>query len=508
MAVLKAPFNFVPMSEKVVLPEWASLISQDIPFSDAKCGTISVEVTAITPVYVRNGHKPVTKEQMPSYKETEEFRSFSKSPDGNYFIPATSIKGELRHVLEIASFGRLNRINKKEYKVYKEGNRDVKKKMVQFVHLAHNSLSGSDMAECIFGKVSKDISFKGRVQISHAFCIDAKETENMISPYMGSPKPTYYPIYLEQKERQIIPGELEKDDVFGFVNTYRTYRGYDSKLRGWKMYPARNYWTKEFPPVNEKQQDNVSPSIPLGKDSRFKFSIHFHNLTTIELGALLYALNPADSSCHSIGFAKSFGYGVCKYTVSYDGQLTNNQAEEAKREFVNYMNEKLQPEIDFVNSPQIKEMIMMMDPSLGTEDLLLEYMSLEEYKDVKEHNPSEDIYGQYLPAYSSLVEYSQEQKKRDIQDTDDTQEEAAATDVISQEPEGLLAKIKMFNGPIRKAELLDGKPKGSLPLLIPDENYQNGKDKIKILKKKGAGCLVRVKVSNDRNTLILLDIEK
>ncbi len=99
---IKTPFNFVPNSNNVFIPEWADLISQDIPFSDGVSGTINLTITAKSPIFIRNGH---TKEDQD--KKNDAYNSFSKTKDGRYFIPGTSIKGEVRSILEILSFSRL-----------------------------------------------------------------------------------------------------------------------------------------------------------------------------------------------------------------------------------------------------------------------------------------------------------------------------------------------------------------------------------------------------------------
>lgn len=102
MATIKAPFNFVPLSDNVFFPDWADKISQDIPFEDGVSGTIDLKITAQTPIFVRNGH---TKED--GDNKTDRYKTFSKTDDGRYFIPATSIKGCIRNVLEIMSFGKM-----------------------------------------------------------------------------------------------------------------------------------------------------------------------------------------------------------------------------------------------------------------------------------------------------------------------------------------------------------------------------------------------------------------
>lgn len=104
---IKSPFNFVPVSDKVFFPKWASQISQDIPFRGSLSGTIDLRITAETPIFIRNGH---TKED--AAEKNDNYNSFSfvtaSSGEKRYFIPATSIKGEVRSVLETISFGKLH----------------------------------------------------------------------------------------------------------------------------------------------------------------------------------------------------------------------------------------------------------------------------------------------------------------------------------------------------------------------------------------------------------------
>ncbi len=100
--MIKAPFNFVPLAEQVYIPSWGKLISQDVPFSDGISGTIDLEIETISPLFIRNGH---TKEDKKD--NTREYRSSCKTEDGRFFIPGSSIKGEVRSILEILSFSRM-----------------------------------------------------------------------------------------------------------------------------------------------------------------------------------------------------------------------------------------------------------------------------------------------------------------------------------------------------------------------------------------------------------------
>lgn len=124
---IKAPFNFVPLEDTVFFPSWRNKISQDVPFIDSVSGSIDISIEAMTPIFVRNGilqlsatEKNAIIEEKKKYNgklvtpeliKIEKLRnSFSHTEDGRYFIPGTSIKGELRSVLEILSFGKMTQV--------------------------------------------------------------------------------------------------------------------------------------------------------------------------------------------------------------------------------------------------------------------------------------------------------------------------------------------------------------------------------------------------------------
>ncbi|MGM9740226.1 MAG: TIGR03986 family CRISPR-associated RAMP protein [Candidatus Cryptobacteroides sp.] len=103
MSNVKSPYNFVPVSKEVFFPDWAELVSHDIPFSDGESGYIDVRITAETPIYIRNWHTEQDKNN-----RTERYKSFCKDPQGRYLIPGTSLKGEVRSVMEVLSFGKMH----------------------------------------------------------------------------------------------------------------------------------------------------------------------------------------------------------------------------------------------------------------------------------------------------------------------------------------------------------------------------------------------------------------
>lgn len=97
--MIKAPYNFVPLAQKVVFPEWGSQISIDSPFEDGISGTISVRYTAQKPVFVGNGKND--NGNIDNYK----------AANGKFAIPGSSLRGMFRNVIEIASFGKFNRVS-------------------------------------------------------------------------------------------------------------------------------------------------------------------------------------------------------------------------------------------------------------------------------------------------------------------------------------------------------------------------------------------------------------
>ena len=109
--MIKAPYNFVPLENRAFYPGWANHISQDIPFEDGVSGSIDYTITAETPIFVRNGY---TDRNHPD-------EHFSRTSDGRYFIPGTSIKGEIRNVLEILSFGKMTQVQDARFGIREVG---------------------------------------------------------------------------------------------------------------------------------------------------------------------------------------------------------------------------------------------------------------------------------------------------------------------------------------------------------------------------------------------------
>lgn len=106
MDLIPSPYNFVPLADKVFFPDWAEAVSMDVPFSDGISGTLTVHVTAKTPLYIRNGGAH-SRDQTKRLSDVNYKDFFRANPGGPYAIPGTSLKGMLRAVVEIVSFGKI-----------------------------------------------------------------------------------------------------------------------------------------------------------------------------------------------------------------------------------------------------------------------------------------------------------------------------------------------------------------------------------------------------------------
>ena len=652
MATMKAPFNFVPISEKVFFPEWADLISHDIPFEDGESGAIDLKITAKTPIFVRNGH---TKEE--AENKTDNFKSFSNI-NGKYFIPATSIKGAIRNVLEIMSFGKMDKIANHRYSLrdlhlrsdylsffqnsdvhcgwmrqddgkitisdhgiprrishieldklwgtdfsnifknstllrsdynrtalYKiqlvsgknnkirydeflmnsintvdkriianvnptgkhEGiivltgqpsarkdrilnpDKTVRKgegKCFEFVFpdsaeshscsfdtedelfkdfcFAHkdsedwkfwkkelekgkpipvffsmakgkilhfglsylyklpyknrvkellpekHKSSQLDLSDCIFGSSTKSDSLKGRVQFLHAQ-IESGTVDREIYAYMGSPKSSYYPIYLKQEGNN---GYMTQNFI--------TMMSDKARLKGWKRYPVREEDDMMDFYIPDGQNAQANPITPISKGAIFNCKIRFHNLKKVEIGALLYAIDLKNSGLHSIGFAKSHGFGSVK--IQPNISKCKFSLDEYKSSFIDMM---VNFDSNYTESTQLKELNLMSIPQKMRTPL--KYMNLSEFVECKKQNFKKDITGEYLENYSSIVKQAEPQV----------------------EVKELLAEITFSDSRLTTAKLKDSK----------DTSKKVLKDTGKKTKLK-AGDIVAVKISIKKDELI------
>lgn len=156
----------------------------------------------------------------------------------------------------------------------------------------------TDMAEAIFGKLSEKDSFASRVFFEDAFLEPGQRnflSKHPLTPQiLSTPKPTTFQHYLEQEPN-------------GSLNHWNTR---DKNIRGNKLYWHRNVekWEKNSS-NNKKLLTQIKPLKPYTK---FRFKIRFENLSEVELGAILYALDLPNNCRHKLGMGKPLGLGSVK----------------------------------------------------------------------------------------------------------------------------------------------------------------------------------------------------
>lgn len=183
-----------------------------------------------------------------------------------------------------------------------------------------------DIASRVFGWVKPTreedrrarIAYASRVRFSHA--VLTKDGDNgaydkeIPLAILGEPKPTTTLFYLQAKEGDWSEDERKKP---GAAETI----GYDGQnvLRGRKVYRHHGAALNRLEYERAaKKQDHQNRSVRgvRAPGNVFEFTIQFHNLAPLELGALLWTLKLNEEGCHfRLGYAKPLGFGSIKLAV-------------------------------------------------------------------------------------------------------------------------------------------------------------------------------------------------
>lgn len=187
-----------------------------------------------------------------------------------------------------------------------------------------------DLAEAIFGFVQGEKKEEEQAQSGRVFIVDAicqqsinddiwwtGDVEKRMTPQiLASPKPTTFQHYLVQetddpKKLKHYGSEPEKETV----------------IRGHKL-----YWHKgkspsiELPDKQDISESQTTDIKPIKSGVSFEFTIHFENLSSIELGAVLWVLNLAGKPNYrlSLGMGKPLGMGAVR--ISSKLQVSDRKA--------------------------------------------------------------------------------------------------------------------------------------------------------------------------------------
>jgi len=177
-------------------------------------------------------------------------------------------------------------------------------------HLYQDKIdTGLDFAKTIFGNTS-DIST--RVFFDDAKLVERKDNEKdeVFTKLLLGPKPTTFQHYLAQP----VGWKSEKSELESWADE-------DTQIRGYKQYWHKraiddpkdpNSWILmkgNKQKDSEKSGTDQQPIKAFKENVSFTSSIRFENLTSEELGALLFALDLPTGCYHKLGMGKPLGLG-------------------------------------------------------------------------------------------------------------------------------------------------------------------------------------------------------
>lgn len=252
----------------------------------------------------------------------------------------------------------------------------------------HLNAGQADFTELLFGRMAPegienpvhDWSLRGRVNIGLLEATGSPETEWTDETVLSSPKPSFFPAYLQQPE----------SNKSGNI-VLATLDSKNPKLSGWKRYPVKPKHIQ--PPPQQEEGKALSNKVKvrletLKPDTRFTGKIRFHNLRPVELGALLWVLDfgERDNLCHALGMGKPYGLGqvqisvkneACKVVANNRAALadvtTENTLVAARRLFIAYMDDVWQNVTQvqtnkvpsWEESEQVRNVLAMANPDNG-----------------------------------------------------------------------------------------------------------------------------------------------
>ncbi|MBU1668185.1 TIGR03986 family CRISPR-associated RAMP protein [bacterium] len=232
----------------------------------------------------------------------------------------------------------------------------------------------ADLAQTIFGYINekKKEALKGRVQFSHFKAIENAEPLQQRTEILGTPRASYYPIYVRQ-----------------YNTNFKTFMDGSFDIAGWKRYPIHRGNTTTQ--TEDTGNENVGTTFtPLSDGVVFQGKLRYHNLKKAELGAILSALtfHNTSNTYHTIGMAKPLGYGKIEVKLKGIDDITSYI-----KEFELYITEQI---LDWQDSVQLKELLSMATEQNNSGNSKLKYMKLEEFSNNKSKTKD------YLRCYTEL----------------------------------------------------------------------------------------------------------
>jgi hypothetical protein len=173
---------------------------------------------------------------------------------------------------------------------------------------------GMDLADVLFGTVGSGSAVKGRVRVRDAVALGSGpwlEDDVLVPRVLASPKVACFQHYLTQDED-------------AQVDALATYLPHDcTVIRGHKLYWHRWDEATGLDAVRDPAEDALAADLarenpsdtqhtvmqPVRAGVEFEGRLDFENLSDVELGALLAALQLPEGCAHKLGMGKPLGLG-------------------------------------------------------------------------------------------------------------------------------------------------------------------------------------------------------
>src|SRR6266487_1281859 len=302
------PYDFVPINWQQVEPErhtpiWHHHLASQSNEQKLYSGFIEIELEAETPIFIPQPRERSNKRD--NKQDHDEPITFIRNGKGDYIIPAISLKGMLRCVVETLGNGCLT-IFDGDYEPDKskkggwEERCTVHYKEMILPNFRHCDDPTQLCIACrMFGMLHQDKVFLGKVNISDAYAppkyIHLYEWGSIYTPILQSPKPRHKAFYLIKE-------------------------GSQEYIAGRKYY----FHHKNQGLETREELDNLNQHIlPLDYGSRFFCRIDFTNLEANEFALLLLAIRLQSDMRHKIGGGKPFGLGTVHHLTPYRLKLVD-----------------------------------------------------------------------------------------------------------------------------------------------------------------------------------------
>lgn len=328
--MLTSPYNFVPLNKYVYSVKYGKQVSHDIPFEDGEDGIIEIELTNVSPLFIRNGHLK-DKDKDHDY----DFSSFvgpKENGKRQYFIPATTLKGAIRNVMEVLSFAKMDRVDDAWFGYRDISSRDYQDK-IRNVRCGWLRKEGEKYllspCEGEIGIISheeiRSVFPKFSIGKDHETAQEKQEslkTDNELYPYINGGNIVCTGFMNKKSHEYIFPIERGYDidiplDVFTSFDTVHAHSPYymDKGKNGFLRQRLMNGY--EIPVFYKIENENVV-NMGITRNYRYPYSQNIKSLihqedANIDLPSVIFGYTSKDESLKG---RVHFGHAFCNKLIS------------------------------------------------------------------------------------------------------------------------------------------------------------------------------------------------